>query len=107
MSRVIGDFKKYRGFGGSIEITDAGNLKGVVCGSKPAYEYFATNIECLEDAFHKAVDDYMLNSLFYRDIKCSSDLLKSCSLNCEECICRECEERTHCKDGNNSFGCGK
>lgn len=107
MSRIIGNFNKYRNFGGTIEITDAGNLKGVIEGSIPPYEYFATNIESLEEGFHQAVDEYMLNSLFYKDIKCSSDLIKFCKLNCEGCICRDCEEKENCTEGNNPFGCGR
>ncbi len=105
MSRIIGSFEKYRNFAGSIEMTSAGNLKGVVEGSSPPYEYFATNIEDLENAFHSAVDEYMLNSLFYRNIKCSKELIESCSLNCENCICKNCNDRFICKDGSNPTGC--
>lgn len=106
MNRKIGDFCKYKSFVGTIEISDVGNLTGVVVGSVPPYEYFAKNIESLEIAFHQSVDEYMLNSLYYKDIKCSSNLISSCSLNCESCICRDCDERETCIDANNPCGCG-
>ena len=55
----IGKFKEYKGFVGSIEITD-GKHHGILLDIKDFVNYTADSLEELEEEFHKAVDDYLI-----------------------------------------------
>lgn len=55
----IGKFKEYKGFVGSIEITD-GKQHGIILDIDDFVNYTANSLEELEEEFHKAVDDYLI-----------------------------------------------
>lgn len=55
----IGTFKQYKGFVGSIEITD-GKHHGILLNINDFVNYTADSLEQLEEEYHKAVDDYLI-----------------------------------------------
>ena len=42
-----------------------------------------------------------------QDLGCSELLKSKCSINCERCICRDCNKRFACDGGSLFFGCGE
>lgn len=57
---VVGQFKEYRGFIGSIEYNSEDNLHhGVLLNINDLVDYSADNVIELQKEFHKAVDDYI------------------------------------------------
>ena len=55
---VIGKFKSYKGFIGTIELT-AGKHHGKLVDINGFVNYVADSLEELEEEYHKAVDDYL------------------------------------------------
>lgn len=41
------------------------------------------------------------------DSECSELLKSKCSINCERCVCRDCDKRFTCDGGNPLMGCGE
>ena len=60
----IGKFNPYKGFVGTIEVTDGGH-HGKLLDINDFVNYTADSLEKLENEYHKAVDDYLsfLNEL--------------------------------------------
>lgn len=52
-------FEPYKGFEGSIEITD-GKYHGIILNIDDFVNYVADSLEELQKEFHKAVDDYLV-----------------------------------------------
>lgn len=42
-----------------------------------------------------------------REVDCSSELRWNCNMNCEHCICKDCDKRFNCDGGNPVMGCGE
>lgn len=55
----IGKFNEYKGFIGSIELTE-GKHHGILLNTNDFVNYTADSLEELEEEFHKAVDDYLI-----------------------------------------------
>lgn len=61
--------------------------------------------------FEKKInDDVLEENIDYgqdNDSKCSTELKSKCSMNCERCVCRDCNKRFACDGGSPFFGCGE
>lgn len=55
----IGKFKAYKGFVGTIEMTD-GKHHGKLLDINGFVNYTADSLEELEEEYHKAVEDYLV-----------------------------------------------
>lgn len=111
---LIGHFSEYRGFTGSIEIINPKQYKSVIEHNNTVVMENNKPLECISipkndaiydlyETFKKTIDDYI--SRHENDSTCNKELKNNCSLNCKECICKDCDKNTFCNGGNPATGC--